>query len=226
MPGPVQKFFRHPASPYVTPFAAFLLLTALAGGAASRELHALAFGLYALKTAVAAGLLLFYRKRYDELRWSFSFPAVAVGLLVCLVWVVPEDILRPTMLGSDRAFDPYRWGHGTAAAFVLSIRWGGSSIVVPIMEELFWRSFLIRYIARPEDFRSVPVGTLTWPSFVVTTVLFGIEHDRWIVGLVAGASYNALLYWKKNLSACVLAHAITNFALGSYIVATGKYEFW
>jgi CAAX prenyl protease-like protein len=93
------------------------------------------------------------------------------------------------------------------------------------MEELFWRSFLIRYVISP-DFSRVPIGMFTWSSFLITAVLFGLEHNLFVAGILAGIAYNLLLYYTRSLSACILAHAITNFILGVYVLQTGKWHFW
>jgi hypothetical protein len=101
----------------------------------------------------------------------------------------------------------------------------GAVVVVPVMEELFWRAFLIRWLVN-EDFQRVPVGTFTWMSFAVTTLFFGLEHDQWLVGLICGAAYNGLLYRTRSVWACVVAHAVSNAALAGWVLARGDWKFW
>jgi CAAX prenyl protease-like protein len=93
------------------------------------------------------------------------------------------------------------------------------------MEELFWRSFLLRYIV-DDKIDTVPIGTFTWASCIVTVVLFGLEHNFILAGIMAGVFYNLLLYWSRSIVQCVLAHAVTNLALSIYIVYTGRWQFW
>jgi CAAX prenyl protease-like protein len=93
------------------------------------------------------------------------------------------------------------------------------------MEELFWRSFMIRYII-DKNFDTVRMGMFTWGSFLITVVLFGLEHNYVYAGLMAGVVYNLLLYRTRSLAQCILAHAITNLALALYVVVTGKWQFW
>jgi hypothetical protein len=93
------------------------------------------------------------------------------------------------------------------------------------MEELFWRSFLIRYIISP-DFMKMPIGHFTWLSFILTTILFGFEHNLWFAGMMAGAAYNLILYYTKSIAQCILAHAVTNFCLGFYVCYTGQWQLW
>ncbi len=112
------------------------------------------------------------------------------------------------------------------------LRWGfivsrvlGATVVVAFMEELFWRGFLIRWLVK-EDFKRVPLGTFTWSSCLVTVVLFGLEHDLWLAGLVCGALYNWLYYRTRSIPACVIAHGVSNGLLAAYVLATGDWKFW
>jgi CAAX prenyl protease-like protein len=104
-------------------------------------------------------------------------------------------------------------------------RIAGAVLVVPVMEELFWRSFLIRYII-DKNFDTVQLGTFTWGSFLITVILFGLEHNYMYAGIMAGGIYNLLLYRTRSLAQCILAHAVTNLALAVYVVTTGKWQFW
>ncbi len=106
-----------------------------------------------------------------------------------------------------------------------SIRLFGAAVVVPIMEELFWRSFLIRWVINP-DFEKVPIGTFTLASCAATVVLFGLEHQLWLAGMMAGAAYNVLLYKTGRLWPCILAHATTNFILGAHVLMTAEWRWW
>jgi len=113
----------------------------------------------------------------------------------------------------------------TIGLALVAIRIFGASIVVPIMEELFWRSFLIRYIIH-SNFESVRLGTFTAGSFLFTVVLFGLEHNLWLAGMMAGVAYNALLYRTGRLWPCIIAHAFTNLALGIHVLMTGEWHWW
>ena len=207
--------------PYIVPFAAFLILT-YAGTGIPRG----AYWLYPIKTLVVGGLLLYYRKSYAELRWKFSrrtlAEAVAVGIIVFIVWVAP-DRWYPHLGSSE--FDPYTFGRNWLAAVLIAFRLIGAVLVVPMFEELFWRSFALRWLIK-EEFIEVPIGAFSWFSCIAVVLAFGVEHHQWLVGLLAGIAYNALLYRTKNLSACVLAHAVTNLLLGVYVLWTHQWNFW
>ena len=206
--------------PYLVPFLAFLVFT-YAGPLFPP------YGVYLcypLKTIVVAGILYYYRKAYVEITRRFSGWALLAGVLVFVVWVLPERLgWNPQILPSE--FDPYRFGQGGLAYVVIAFRLIGAVVVVPIFEELFWRSFALRWLI-DENFTSVPIGQFTWFSCVAIVLGFGFEHQQWFTGLLAGIAYNALLYYRKNLSDCIVAHALTNLLLGIYVLLTQKWFFW
>jgi len=173
---------------------------------------------YPLKTLIVAGLLWVFHNRYEELKPSFSLLDIAVGLVAIAFWIL-LDPYYPKMGTKSDIFNAT--GHWI---FIVS-RVAGAALVVPLMEELFWRGFMIRWLVE-EDFKKVPLGLFTLPSFLITTVLFGIEHREWLAGLVCGALYNWLYYRRKSLFACVVAHATSNAALAAWVLARGDWKFW
>ncbi len=220
----LQQFWEKTWVPYALPFLVFLLFTE-----AARFQPALSPYLYIAKTIIVGVLLWLWRRKYAP---DFSLGlsgrdlslAVLCGLLVLVIWVVPERYLL--QLGESPSFNPYALGQSPAAAAVMiSVRMIGSSLVVPVMEELFWRSFLMRYLV-DQNFRSVPMGAFNWFSFVGVAVLFGLEHHRVLAGILAGLLYGFLLIYQKNLKGVILAHGVTNLGLGIYIVTTGSWFFW
>ncbi len=120
--------------------------------------------------------------------------------------------------------NPYELA-GSLALPWIAIRLLGSSIIVPVMEELFWRSFLLRYLVNP-DFRRIPIGTFTPSALAISVVLFGIEHNQWFAGIIAGLLYTLLLHRTKSLFSCIVAHAVTNFLLGIYVLTTEQWQYW
>lgn len=105
------------------------------------------------------------------------------------------------------------------------VRLLGSAFVISFIEEFFWRGFIGRWIAA-RDFRSVDLGVFVRNAFFITALLFGLEHDRWLVGIVAGLAYGALVLKTRDLWAAGIAHALTNFLLGLYVLSSGAYGFW
>ncbi len=177
--------------------------------------------LYPIKTFIVAFSLIYYFGAYkQEIKFSFDWLALVAGVFVFIIWVLPEG-LYPQIGFSE--FNPYRTGSG--AYIFITFRLIGAVLVVPLMEELFWRSFALRYVIS-SDFKSVPLGQFSWFSFIVISLLFGFEHHRWLAGIFAGMIYAGLLYRRKNLFDPIVSHAITNLLLGIYVILTGKWSFW
>lgn len=182
--------------------------------------------LYPVKIALVVGILYTFRKQYREVRWQDlqQIPAVLLtvvaGLLVFLLWIGLAGLNSPATGG----YNPYQAVPGLQMV-LLVLRVLGAAVVVPIMEELFWRSFLIRYIDN-HAFEQVPLGQFSWPSFLITVVLFGVEHHLIIAGMVAGIFYNLVLYRTRSLAHCILAHAITNGVLAFYVIKSARWELW
>src|ERR1039458_6009699 len=108
--------------------------------------------------------------------------------------------------------------HLKSNPFFITVRVLESAILVPVLEELFWRGWLMRWVIRP-DFESVPLGQYTALSFWAVALLFATEHGPyWEVGLIAGVSYNWWLVRTRNLADCMLAHAVTNALLAGYVL--------
>ncbi|HWF20488.1 MAG TPA: CAAX prenyl protease-related protein [Verrucomicrobiae bacterium] len=230
----------------MAPFVVFVLLTALQGhwGEASR------YWLYLIKTAVGIGLIWLMRPVVTEMRWAFSWEAVVVGVAVFAIWVgldghypsfdqIIQNYLCPALKSAglekwcpQPAANKLPWnpnaqfGPGTPLAMLFIItRILGSSLVVPPLEEVFYRSFLYRYIVKP-DFLAVSFGTFHAFAFVVTAAIFGFSHYEWLAGILCGFAYQGLVLWKKRLGDAMTAHAITNFLLGVWIVWRGAWHFW
>ena len=206
--------------PYMMPFLVFGLLTYAGSDALSAHAPYL---VYPVKTLIVGALLYAYRRSYPELALHFSWLAVLVGIAAFVIWVAPEGTYP--LLGTPAGFHPYIYQRSWIVWGLIGFRFLGAVIVVPIMEELFWRSFALRWLIH-EQFTTVPVGKFTWFSCLVVILGFGLEHHQWLVGLAAGVLYNGLLYYKKDLFSCVLAHAVTNLLLGVYVLLTYQWTLW
>lgn len=220
----VQRIIKQPWVPYVLPFAVFIALTA-AGGYFTELAHLV----YAAKTIIVGAMLWFWRRAYKGdlapgLSTAGCITAVAAGLAVLAIWILPENILP--QFGAHSGFNPYAFGCSPQIVpALIAVRLLGAALVVPVMEELFWRSFLLRYIIDP-DFQKVALGTFSWFSFAAVVVLFGLEHHRWIQGMGAGIVYTLLVVRQKSLRGCIIAHTVTNLGLSIYVISTENWLFW
>ncbi len=212
--------------PRILPFAAYMSFIALSS--VLPEEPGWEIWLYPLKIGVVLGLLVYFWKSFEELHTPMAVNiqegvlAVGVGLAVYVLWVQMD--WDWAIQGEMSGYNPFdagiALGWGLAA-----IRLFGAAIIVPLMEELFWRSFLIRWIIN-QEFQKVALGTFTLGSFAATVVLFGLEHNLWLAGMMAGAIYNGLLYQTRRLWPCVVAHATTNLVLGLHVLMTQEWQWW
>lgn len=210
---------RWPWLPYVVPFAVFIALTEV-----QRHIPGAAAWMYPAKVLLVTVLVVALRRRLrPEGEW-WPVTAILAGFVVLVLWIVPEGHY-PLLLAGPAPFDPFGALSRPAAWLWIAVRLFGAALLVPVVEEFFWRGFLIRWLVHL-DFRAVALGTFTWYSFVATSVLFALEHDRWLPGLLAGVAYNLLFYRTRSLRACILAHAVTNLGLGVYVLAAGQWRFW
>ena len=214
----ITSYLRQPYIPYIVPFVLFAIFTYI-----GPLFHISPLLIYPIKTVlVAVSLIYFWNVYKQEIRFSFSYLAVISGLFVFFIWVLPEG-LYPHIGYSE--FNPYEQASGYGVYFTIVFRMIGASLVVPLMEELFWRSFALRFAIK-SDFKSVPLGQFSWFSFIFISLLFGFEHHRWLVGIVAGMVYAGVLYRTRNLFVPIFSHAITNFLLGLYVLSTHQWSFW
>ena len=186
-----NKFTNSPAAVRVAPFFVFLLLTFLQGkfGEESR------YWFYLAKTLVGAAMIWAVRPYVTELRWKFSWEAVAVGIVVFVLWV-GLDNFYPHLGNAGEPWNPHQqFSSGSSlATLFIAVRVLGSSLVVPPLEEVFYRSFIYRSIIRA-DFHSIPLGRFHWGAFLIASAIFGLTHREWLAGILCGFAYQDLVWF-------------------------------
>ncbi|THB80434.1 MAG: CAAX prenyl protease-related protein [Desulfobacteraceae bacterium] len=159
-----------------------------------------------------------------EIRVNIDLTAVMAGILVFMIWVgldgyYPLNPLIPhisAVTGPD--IHPPSWE-------LVGVRLFTSAVILPVMTELFWRSFALRFLINSR-FNTIPLGSFSWISFLAVNMLYGVCHERWLPGIIAGAIYSILLYQRKNLFSPILANGTTQALLGIYTVSTGSWTLW
>lgn len=219
---------RYPSVPYIAPFLAFLVFLALD--------HVIPLGaewLYPARVIVVLAVLILFSRSVLDFKVKNALGSVLLGVAVFVIWVAP-DVIWPTyrshwlftnsMLGEARSSIPESV---RSNLLFLIFRTAGCVLLVPVVEELFWRGWLTRWLIDGEDFRRVPLGAYTSASFWIGSALFASEHGSfWEVGLIAGIAYNWWMIRTRSLANCVLTHAVTNGCLSAYILATGQWQYW
>jgi CAAX prenyl protease-like protein len=214
--------------PYVLPFAVLIALLGLSSTLGIGPPVA-----YPLRTVAVLATLLVFSRRVIALRPVRPVWSILVGLAVFVVWIAP-----------DLLFSGYRqhWLFQNAltaapggalpppalrtSAWYLWFRVGGAALLVPVVEELFWRAWMMRVLIS-SDIRKIPLGAYSPQAFWITAVLFASEHGAfWDVGLAAGILYNWWMVRTRSLADCILAHAVTNGCLAAYVLAGGHWQYW
>ncbi len=211
-------------APRVVPFATYILLLAVGQLASGFDIR----WLYPVQVSLVAVALAYFWRRYEELPglrtmtvgwWAL---AVIVGAAVFGLWI-GLDASWLTIVAPSKGFDP-RDG-GRINVLLASFRIAGAALVVPPMEELFWRSFVMRWIDKAA-FLSLPPVSCTVKALLWSSVVFGFEHNLWFAGIIAGLAYGWLYRSSGNLWVPTIAHTVTNGLLGVWVLSTGNWQFW
>jgi len=220
------------AKAHTIPLLLYILLTAAAANWPDHYawLYSAVVGVVAIATfrlLRGRGILLPHRR---------VIPGVIVGLVGIGLWIGicgmhPEQSLAewlPSWLvPEDRVgFNPFDELSGAAAQWgFIVIRVAGLALLVPVVEEVFWRGFLSRWLIAPE-WESVELGRFTATSFAGVTLFFTAAHPEWFAAAVYCALLNGLLIWKRDLWNCIVAHGVSNVVLAAYVVSTGEWWLW
>lgn len=220
----VDQHREHAPCPRVMPFAAYMVLMVLE---TPLRTWVSTGTLYAVQIGVTCALLAWYWPAYRELRRPSATPArhwvagVLLGAAVFVAWINLDAGWM--QLGDGRGVaaslsgDESRWSS-------IALRMFGVVVAVPLMEELFWRSFMVRWIERPA-FATVLPREIGWRAMLVAALLFGAEHHLWLAGFVAGLAYTLLYRSTGSLWVVVVAHAVTNAMLEIWVARTGNWQF-
>jgi CAAX prenyl protease-like protein len=228
---------------YILPFVIFIALTSLEpkppepGAAAGLIPYSYYPAVYSLKIVCTLAAALWALPTLltsfpPRIHWS----SLIVGAVGTVIWVGITNLgLEPQILGAlgwsslgaRSAYDPFAHlgGQTTAAYGFLAVRFLGLAVVVPVIEEVFLRGFLMRYVIHP-NWWAVPFGTVNVAAIVAGTLFPVLSHPAEL--LAAAVWFSGITWWMvrtKNLWDCVTAHATTNLLLGIYVVCTGEWQF-
>ncbi len=235
---------RYPELPYVAPFFVYLICVAAEGWISDPfyRLHS-----YALRSIIGLVVAIVFWKHFPPFGRLHPLKCIVFGLSVAYGWVIIHRMVagqyvdgawlttrqawyfQPIGHDADPSdyFDPRAvYGSGVMYWMFLVVRIAGASITVPIVEELFWRAFLLRALIDWEAFDRVPLARFTWKSFLICSLLSAAEHPQWEVGILCWMVYNGLFYWTRSLLCLIVTHGITNFALYAHVAVHRDWVFW
>jgi len=203
---------------YIIPFLAYVAIEPIIN-----YFFGTAFIGYAVKTIATAILVIYYFKKYKEIKkFKLDVPAVLLGILIFIIWISLEGLYP--RFGSPTVLNPLDFGSQFFLPIII-IKLTGLILVAPLIEELFVRSFLIRIFV-DADYEKVPIGKYTHLSFIITVIFFGFSHSMWLPGIITAVLLNLLLYKTKSIGSCIQAHAAANISLAIYVLATHNWIFW
>ena len=228
VPWSVESWFKENASfRYIAPYALFLVFLI-----AAPYVPIPASADAPLRVVILGAVCYVCWPRQLSLSPRYWPASVGIGIAVFLLWIAP-DVLIPgyrqssflsnSIVGQAQSSIPPAQLH---SAWFLIWRTVRAVVIVPVLEELFLRAWLMRWLINTEFVR-VPLGAYTPFAFWLTAILFASEHGPyWDVGLVAGVLYNWWRIRSKSVADCIVAHAMTNAALSGYVLATGQWQYW
>lgn len=242
----LEKVRKSPVLVRAVPFVIFVLFTAAQG----KFFEHSQYWFYLAKVPLGLALIWFMRPLVQEMRWAFSWEAVLVGVAVFGMWVgldpffarvsrscldiiwwglelVRLDQFFPKPLPGTPTWKPFDSfpDHPSLAWLLVGGRIFCSTVVVPPLEEIFYRSFLYRYVIRP-DIETVPLNQFKAGAFAIAALIFGFAHFEWLSAILCAGAYHALIFRKNRMGDAMTAHAISNLLLGLWVVWKGAWNFW
>lgn len=217
---------------YILPFALYLILTGIPPQ--FPDLYPI---LYALVVFIVGGITawILYKQRILKPHSQVTV-AVGVGVIGIILWIwlshlAPEQYIIRYLAGwlqppARVAFNPFdQIANPMICWMFIIVRMTGLALLVPVVEELFWRGFLLRWFI-DQEWESVAIGKLRPYAFLWVTLLFVFAHPEWTAAAVYCCLMNWLVYYRKNLWDCVVAHGVSNLLLSIYVLYTHEWVLW
>ncbi len=213
----VSPAMHNPTAAYLMP-----LLAILAAGAVASALSGGFEFFYPLRLGAGLWMLVRYRRKLSTIDWRWSWRGPAVGALVFLAWFIGAHfLLAESTMPEKLAAAP-----AALSGFWVASRIAGSILIVPIAEELAYRGYLMRRLAKA-DFESLPFDSVRWPALTVTAIVFGLAHGAlWLPGIAAGLAYGLLLIRRGRIGEAVAAHATTNAMIAASVLGWHQWQLW
>ena len=180
---------------------------------------------YPVRVIATAAVLWYLRHDLPWRTCRIAPEAVLIGAVAFAIWMLLTPAAAASSAAATVSQNPLHVNQPWQTIWLL-FRLAGSTVTVPIAEELFFRGFVTRR-SISADAESVPIGQFSWFSFLVSSVSFGVLHgDAWLAGVVVGMLFAGALYRRRRIFDAVVAHATTNALLSGYVIATGSWSQW
>jgi CAAX prenyl protease-like protein len=232
-----SAFTANGKAPLMAPHMAYLLLL-MFNNAFPAQLRWLFILLHIALAGYATWL---FRHHLPTMGRPHVLIAIVVGLIAAWGWVAGQHAVDgikvagidlggrfPLYPGAPKPFDPHvDYGSGVGFWVYVTAKIARACTIVPVVEEIFWRGFILRAFIHWDRFETVPWGRFAWKAMIGSSLLSIIQHpDNWVVSVGCWLLFNALFYWKKSLLCLMITHAVTNLAVYVYVVRAGDWRFW
>ena len=187
---------------------------------------------YPLQVVVLAAFLWFASRHVISFKTVNLVESIGLGIAVFVLWIAPDALIpgwrthwlfSNSIVGTIQSTVAPEW---RSDWMVLIFRTIKAAVLVAIIEELFWRGWLMRWLINP-NFEPIPLGTYNAQAFWITAVLFALEHGSyWEVGLLTGIIYNWWMIRTKSLGDLIVTHGVTNLALSIYVIQFEQWQYW
>lgn len=220
-----MNYLKHPAAPFILPLMIYMVYLVI-----SPKIHPDAkYVTFPIAITICTFMVFYFLQCYPKL-FEFKRPiaTIGVGIAAAVLWIAPYDMFVAGEFPDARA------GFNPGAVFEdrqvvvgsLIIRVFGSVITISLIEEIFWRGFLQRYLI-DQNFQSVAIGQYTPFSFWGTAAMVVLIHaNQWQVAIPWAIISTGWFMVTKSLGSMFLLHAVTNLGLAIYVLYTGKFYFW
>jgi exosortase E/protease (VPEID-CTERM system) len=176
---------------------------------------------YPIRVVAVSGALIAFFHTYRKWDWDWSWISVGIGCLVFIVWVALDGTAADSAAtGAGIA----KLGAGERTIW-LGFRVVGSVLVVPLVEEMAFRGYLLRRLTAG-DFESNAARRFNWVAFGLSSTAFGLLHGRWVAGIVAGMMFALAQYRRGKLADAIAAHFTANALIALLALMTGAWALW
>lgn len=197
-----------PAAARLLPFIAFMVSGIVAGA-----FFAPPEAGYPLRVAIMLAALMPFWAQYAALDWRLDPVPLALGALVGLGWVAAQGGASESgaelaaMLGGMSAAGAVLW---------MGLRVLGTVALVPLIEELFFRGYLLTRLDR---------GGVAWRlvAVAVSTGAFALLHGRWLEAGLAGLVFAWAYLRRERVADAVLAHLAANAVVAAAALMRGDW---
>ena len=206
---------------YIVPFMVLMAAGIVAAASAPYDIW-----LYVPKVIAVGGALWLFRSTYRPLAERASMASVLAGLAIGVAWIAtdPVQLAGPAAAGTGQGLGVWIASQPVwLAGLWLTFRAAGAVLVVPVVEELAFRGLLYRWIIA-RRFEAVPLARFSWIALLASSLLFGLMHQRWLAGALAGAVFAVLMVRSGRLSDAIVAHMAANALIVGWAIAARQWS--